>query len=63
MKDLEAAVSQDGLPWPADLSVMENCLRMIRENHGVSLDLDALPEDDAKAFDLFAAGHGRPLPV
>ena len=57
MKDLEAAglLKMDFLGLRT-LSVMENCLRMIRENHGVSLDLDALPEDDAKAFDLFARG-------
>jgi len=38
------------------LSVRENALRMIRENHGVAIDLDAIPEDDQKTFALFSRG-------
>ncbi len=65
MKDLETAglLKMDFLGLRT-LSVMENCLRMIKENHGVSIDLDALPEDDAATFELFARGrYGGGVPV
>ena len=57
MKDLEAAglLKMDFLGLRT-LSVMENALRMIRENHGVTIDLDTLPEDDADTFALFTRG-------
>ncbi len=57
MKDLETAglLKMDFLGLRT-LSVFESCLRMIRENHGASVDLDAIPEDDAKTFELFAHG-------
>lgn len=57
MKDLETAglLKMDFLGLRT-LSVMENALRMIRENHGVTIDLDTLPEDDAATFALFARG-------
>jgi DNA polymerase III subunit alpha len=57
MKDLETAglLKMDFLGLRT-LSVMENCLRMILENHGVTLDLDALPEDDQATFSLFTRG-------
>ncbi|HUI09690.1 MAG TPA: DNA polymerase III subunit alpha, partial [Bacteroidota bacterium] len=57
MKDLEAAglLKMDFLGLRT-LSVLENCLRMVRENHGVSIDLDAIPEDDPRTFELFSRG-------
>ncbi|HTY57853.1 MAG TPA: DNA polymerase III subunit alpha, partial [Bacteroidota bacterium] len=57
MKDLETAglLKMDFLGLRT-LSVLENCLRMISENHGVSIDLDAIPENDAATFELFARG-------
>jgi DNA polymerase-3 subunit alpha len=57
MKDLETTglLKMDFLGLRT-LSVLENCLRMIRETHGVTVDLDAIPEDDAKTFELFARG-------
>jgi len=57
MKDLETAglLKMDFLGLRT-LSVMENALAMIRRTHGVEIDLDALPEDDGKTFDLFARG-------
>ena len=57
MKDLETAglLKMDFLGLRT-LSVMENALRMIRENHGVNIDLDTLPEDDADTFALFTRG-------
>ncbi|MFN0159018.1 MAG: DNA polymerase III subunit alpha [Bacteroidota bacterium] len=58
MKDLEAAglLKMDFLGLRT-LSVIENCLQMVKENHGVDIDLDTIPEDDAKTFELFAKGQ------
>jgi DNA polymerase-3 subunit alpha len=55
MKDLETAglLKMDFLGLRT-LSVLDNALRMIGENHGVHLDLDQLPEDDEKTFALFS---------
>ena len=39
------------------LTIISNALRLIRESHGVEIDLDRIPEDDAGTFDLFATGH------
>ena len=57
MKDLESAgmLKMDFLGLRT-LSVMENALRMIRENHGVAIDLDTIPEDDKPTFELFTRG-------
>jgi DNA polymerase-3 subunit alpha len=57
MKDLETAglLKMDFLGLRT-LSVLENALAMIKRNHGVDIDLDAIPEDDPKTFDLFARG-------
>ncbi len=57
MKDLEKAglLKMDFLGLRT-LSVMENALRMIRENHNVAIDLDAIPEDDQNTFALFSRG-------
>lgn len=57
MKDLEKAglLKMDFLGLRT-LSVMDNAMRMIRENHGVTITLDEIPEDDQKTFELFARG-------
>ncbi len=57
MKDLETAglLKMDFLGLRT-LSVLENALLLIKQKHGVEVDLDALPEDDAKTFELFARG-------
>ena len=57
MKDLESTglLKMDFLGLRT-LSVLENCLRLIHENHAVTIDLDTLPEDDAKTFELFSRG-------
>ncbi len=39
------------------LTVIEDTLRMIRENHGKDIDLDKIPYDDPKVYELFAAGQ------
>ncbi|MCX7769204.1 MAG: DNA polymerase III subunit alpha [Flavobacteriales bacterium] len=38
------------------LTVLKETLRMIRENHGVEIDLDTLPLDDPETFKLFQRG-------
>ncbi|HEX7572920.1 MAG TPA: DNA polymerase III subunit alpha, partial [Bacteroidota bacterium] len=57
MKDLESTglLKMDFLGLRT-LSVFESCLRLIRENHGVTVDLDTIPEDDARTFEMFARG-------
>jgi DNA polymerase-3 subunit alpha len=57
MKDLETAglLKMDFLGLRT-LSVIENALALIKQNHGVDVELDTLPEDDAKTFELFARG-------
>lgn len=58
MKDLEEAglLKMDFLGLRT-LTVIENALRMIRERHGVNIDLDRIPMDDGKTLDLFAKGQ------
>ncbi len=38
------------------LTVLNDALALIKENHGVEIDLDAIPLDDAKTFQLFQRG-------
>ncbi len=55
MKDLEAAgLLKMDLLGLRTLTVLQDSLAMIAENHGVQVDLDALPENDPSAFALFA---------
>ncbi|MEO6915876.1 MAG: DNA polymerase III subunit alpha, partial [Chitinophagaceae bacterium] len=39
------------------LSILKTALELIRENHGVSIDLDELPLDDQKTFELYQLGQ------
>ncbi len=57
MKDLEASglLKMDFLGLRT-LSVLENALALIERNHGTKVDIDSIPEDDAKTFDLFSRG-------
>jgi DNA polymerase-3 subunit alpha len=57
MKELEEAglLKMDFLGLRT-LSVLEGALAMIEEGHGVKIDLDRIPEDDAATFELFARG-------
>lgn len=57
MKDLEEAglLKMDFLGLRT-LTVIENALALIKQNHGVSLVLDNLPPDDPKTLDLFCKG-------
>ncbi|MEW5797371.1 MAG: DNA polymerase III subunit alpha [Bacteroidota bacterium] len=58
MKDLEEAglLKMDFLGLRT-LTVIENALDLIKKNHGVSIDLDNIPENDAKTFELFGKGQ------
>lgn len=40
-----------------NLTILKETLRMIDENYGVQIDLDNLPLDDAKTFELFQRGE------
>lgn len=39
------------------LTIIENTLLLIKDNHDIEIDLDAIPENDAKTFDLYGKGH------
>ncbi len=39
------------------LTVIEEALNRIKENHGKEIDVDKIPYDDPKVFELFAAGQ------
>ncbi|MHB0912451.1 MAG: DNA polymerase III subunit alpha [Armatimonadota bacterium] len=38
------------------LSVLDDCIKMVRKNRGVTIDLDNLPMDDEKTYKLLQAG-------
>ncbi|HLT48661.1 MAG TPA: DNA polymerase III subunit alpha [Rubricoccaceae bacterium] len=38
------------------LTILDDALALIRENHGVEIDLDRIPLDDPKTFELFQRG-------
>jgi DNA polymerase-3 subunit alpha len=35
------------------LTIIKNALRLIKENHGVTIDIDTIPLDDKKTFELY----------
>ena len=39
------------------LTVIEDALRFIKENHNKEINLDKIPYDDPKVYELFAAGQ------
>ena len=39
------------------LTVLKDAVALIQENHGIEIDLDAIPLDDAKTFELFQRGE------
>lgn len=57
MKDLETAglLKMDFLGLRT-LTVIDSALALIGKNHGVEIDIDAIPENDPKTFDLFSKG-------
>ncbi len=58
MKDLEDAglLKMDFLGLRT-LTVLENALALIKQNHGLEVDLDRLPPDDPKTLELFSRGQ------
>lgn len=39
------------------LSILKNALALIKENHGVEIDIDTIPLDDPKTFELYQRGE------
>lgn len=39
------------------LTIIRDALRLIKENHGVAIDIDAIPLDDVKTFELYQRGE------
>ncbi len=58
MKDLEEAglLKMDFLGLRT-LTVIENTLQLIKQRHGIDIELDTTPIDDAATFELFAKGQ------
>jgi DNA polymerase-3 subunit alpha len=58
MKDLEEAglLKMDFLGLRT-LTVLEDALELIQQNHGVSVDLNSIPEADPKTLELFSKGQ------
>lgn len=40
-----------------NLTIIKDCLRMIKENHDVIIDIDEIPLDDIKTYELFQRGE------
>lgn len=40
----------------SNLTILETCLQLIRERHGIELNFDSIPYDDKKTFQLFQRG-------
>lgn len=40
-----------------NLTILKDALQMIEENHGVKIDLDTIPLDDIKTFELYQRGE------
>src|SRR6186713_445226 len=38
------------------LTIIKNALELIKQNHGVEIDIDAIPLDDAKTYELYQRG-------
>lgn len=58
MKDLEEAglLKMDFLGLRT-LTVIEHALELIKKHHGVTINLDTIPENDPKTFELFGKGQ------
>ncbi len=39
------------------LTIIKDAVKMIEENHGVTIDIDEVPLDDAKTYELFQKGY------
>jgi DNA polymerase-3 subunit alpha len=41
----------------SNLTILQNSVKFIKETHGIDLDLDRIPTDDKKAYDLLSSGE------
>jgi DNA polymerase-3 subunit alpha len=41
------------------LTIIRDALRMIKENHGIDIDIDTIPLDDQKTFELYQRGEAN----
>ena len=39
-----------------NLTILKTALELIKQNHGVEIDLDAIPLDDEKTYELYQRG-------
>ncbi|MGL4736063.1 MAG: DNA polymerase III subunit alpha [Cellulosilyticaceae bacterium] len=39
------------------LTVIDNAVKLVKQNHGITIDFDTMPCDDAKVFELIASGN------
>jgi len=44
-----------------NLSIIADALKFIKENHGITIDLDTMPVDDKKTFEMLARGETSDL--
>ncbi|AQG79400.1 DNA polymerase III subunit alpha [Spirosoma montaniterrae] len=40
-----------------NLTIIKECLRLIKQNHDIEIDIDGIPLDDSKAYELFQRGE------
>ena len=40
-----------------NLTIIKECLRLVKQNHGVVIDIDTIPLDDTKTYELFQRGE------
>ena len=38
------------------LTILKDALRLIKENHGIEIDIDTIPLEDTKTFELYQRG-------
>jgi len=62
MKDLEEAglLKMDFLGLRT-LSIIDNALELIRANHGIELDMDAIDYDDPQTYEMFGRGQTQAI--
>jgi DNA polymerase-3 subunit alpha len=39
------------------LSIVDDCMKMIKDRHGVDIDIENIPLDDKNIYDMISAGH------
>ncbi|MBP5796149.1 MAG: DNA polymerase III subunit alpha, partial [Bacteroidales bacterium] len=43
------------------LSIIDRCLQMVKQNHGVDIDIEAIPIDDPAVYDLYSRGDTKSI--